>query len=56
MMADLTKAALSANSYEISLKSTTAVVRGDFDPRGNKGEAFDPRMQALRVHCPNRGG
>ena len=39
-----------APKLEIPLKGATAVVQGDFDPRGIKGEAFDPRMQALRVH------
>jgi uncharacterized OsmC-like protein len=39
-----------APKLEIPMKGATAVVQGDFDPRGIKGEAFDPRMQALRVH------
>ena len=39
-----------APKLQIPLKGATAVVQGDFDPRGIKGEAFDPRMQAMRVH------
>jgi uncharacterized OsmC-like protein len=39
-----------APKLEIPLKGATAVVQGDFDPRGLRGEAFDPRMQAMRVH------
>jgi uncharacterized OsmC-like protein len=39
-----------APKLEIPLKGATAVVQGDFDPRGIRGEAFDPRMQAFRVH------
>jgi len=39
-----------APKLEIPMKGATAVVQGDFDPRGLKGEAFDPRMQAMRVH------
>ena len=39
-----------APKLEIPLTGAAAVVQGDFDPRGVKGEAFDPRIQALRVH------
>ncbi len=39
-----------AAQLEIPLTGAAAVVQGDFDPRGVKGEAFDPRIQALRVH------
>ena len=39
-----------APTLEITLAGASAVVQGDFDPRGLKGEAVDPRIQALRVH------
>lgn len=39
-----------APTLAIPLTGVTAVVQGDFDPRGVKGEAFDPRIQALRFH------
>jgi uncharacterized OsmC-like protein len=34
----------------IALQGATALVQGDFDPRGVRGEAVDPRIQALRVY------
>lgn len=43
-------AEVSAPQLEIPLTGAAAVVQGDFDPRGVKGEAFDPRIQALRIH------
>lgn len=39
-----------APTLEIALAGASAVVQADFDPRGLKGEAVDPRIQALRVH------
>ncbi len=39
-----------APTLEIALTGATALVQADFDPRGLKGEAVDPRLQALRVH------
>ena len=39
-----------APTLEIPLTGAAAVVQGDFDPRGLKGEAVDPHIQALRVH------
>lgn len=39
-----------APTLEIPLQGASALVQGDFDPRGVRGEAFDPRLQALRVH------
>jgi uncharacterized OsmC-like protein len=39
-----------APTLEIPLTGASAVVQGDFNPAGLKGEAVDPRIQALRVH------
>jgi putative redox protein len=39
-----------APKIEAPLTGASAVVQGDFDPRGLKGEAVDPSLQALRVH------
>jgi len=39
-----------ARDMEIPLTDITVTVQADFDPRGVKGEAVDPRMQAMRVH------
>lgn len=33
-----------------SLSNIAATVQADFDPRGVKGEAVNPRLQAMRVH------
>jgi uncharacterized OsmC-like protein len=44
-----------AQEQGIPLAGASVSVEGDWDPRGLKGEAVDPRMQALRIHIKLTG-
>jgi uncharacterized OsmC-like protein len=44
-----------APTFEIPLQGVAAVVQGDFDPRGIRGEDVDPHIQALRLHLTMPG-
>jgi uncharacterized OsmC-like protein len=44
-----------AQELNIPLTSLTALVEGDFDPRGVAGAPVDPRIQALRVNLQLTG-
>lgn len=39
-----------APTLSIPITGASATIQADFDPRGLKGEAVDPRIQAFRVH------
>ena len=44
-----------APTLEIPLQGVSALVQADFDPRGIRGEDFDPHIQAVRLHLTMPG-